>query len=74
MEQLLELLQGEAKLTPAQLAVMLGEREEDVVKAIQRLSLIHISFQQDGQRPHDCLHGGGHCQPTAVKHQGQPDQ
>ena len=33
MEQLLELLQGEAKLTPAQLAVMLGEREEDVVKA-----------------------------------------
>ena len=36
MEQLLELLQGEAKLTPAQLAVMLGEREEDVVKAIQR--------------------------------------
>ena len=36
MEQLLELVQGEAKLTPAQLAVMLGEREEDVVKAIQR--------------------------------------
>ena len=36
MEQLLELLQGEAKLTPAQLAVMLGEREEDVLKAIQR--------------------------------------
>ena len=36
MEQLLELLQGEAKLTPAQLAVMLGEREDDVVKAIQR--------------------------------------
>ena len=29
-------MQGEAKLTPAQLAVMLGEQEEDVVKAIQR--------------------------------------
>lgn len=34
MEQLLELIQDEAKLTPAQLAVMLGEKEEDVVKAI----------------------------------------
>ncbi len=34
MEQLLELLQDEAKLSPAQLAVILGEKEEDVVKAI----------------------------------------
>lgn len=36
MEQLLELLQDEAKLTPAQLAAMVGEKEEDVVKAIAR--------------------------------------
>lgn len=36
MEQVLELLQDEAKLTPAQLAAMLGEEEEAVVKAIAR--------------------------------------
>ena len=36
MEQLLELLQDQANLTPAQLAVMLGEKEEDVVKAIKK--------------------------------------
>lgn len=36
MEQLLELLQDEAKLAPAQLAAMVGEKEEDVVKAIAR--------------------------------------
>ena len=30
MEQVLELLQDNAKLTTAQLAVMLGEKEEDV--------------------------------------------
>ena len=36
MEQLLELLQDQANLTPAQLAVMLGEQEEDVVKAIKK--------------------------------------
>ncbi len=36
MEQLLELLQHEAKLSTAQLAVMLGEKEEDVVKAIKK--------------------------------------
>ena len=34
MEQLLELLQDEAKLTASQLATMLGESQEDVVKAI----------------------------------------
>ena len=33
MEQLLELLQEQATLTPAQLASMLGEQEEDVVKS-----------------------------------------
>lgn len=36
MEQLLELLQDEAKLSTAQLATMLGEREEDVKKAIAK--------------------------------------
>lgn len=36
MEQILELLENEAKLTPAQLAVMLGEKEENVVKAIRK--------------------------------------
>ena len=36
MEQLLELLQEQATLTPAQLASMLGEQEEDVVKAIKK--------------------------------------
>ena len=34
MEQILELLQDDAKLTPQQLAVMLGGDEEDVAKAI----------------------------------------
>jgi DNA-binding Lrp family transcriptional regulator len=41
MDQLLELLQNEAKLSPAQLAVMLGEKEEDVVKAIAK-------YEKDG--------------------------
>ncbi len=41
MEQLLELLQDEAKLTPAQLAAMLGEKEEDVARAIRR-------YEKDG--------------------------
>ncbi len=41
MEQLLELLQQEAKLSPAQLAAMLGEKEEDVVRAIRR-------YEKDG--------------------------
>ena len=36
MEQLLELLQEQATLTPAQLASMLGEQEEDVVTAIKK--------------------------------------
>ena len=36
MEQLLELLQDQANLTSAQLASMLGEKEEDVVKAIKK--------------------------------------
>lgn len=36
MEQLLELLQDEAKLSTAQLATMLGEREENVKKAIAK--------------------------------------
>ena len=36
MEQLLELLQEQATLIPAQLASMLGEQEEDVVKAIKK--------------------------------------
>ena len=35
MERLLKLLEEEADLAPAQLAVMLGEKEEDVVKAIR---------------------------------------
>lgn len=35
MDQLLELLQDDAKLTVSQLAVMLGEKEEDVKKAIE---------------------------------------
>jgi len=34
MEQILELLQENAKLSPAQLAAMLGEKEEAVAKAI----------------------------------------
>lgn len=41
MEQVLELLQDEAKLTPSQLAVMLGEKEEDVTQAIRR-------YEKDG--------------------------
>jgi len=41
MEQLLELLQDEAKLTPKQLAVMLGENEDDVKKAIAQ-------YERDG--------------------------
>ncbi len=41
MEQLLELLQDEAKLTAAQLAVMLDESEEDVKAAIAR-------YEKDG--------------------------
>lgn len=36
MEQLLDLLEQEAKLPPAQLAAMLGEKEEDVTAAIRR--------------------------------------
>lgn len=36
MEQLLEILQDQATLTTAQLAAMLGEKEEDVVKAIKK--------------------------------------
>lgn len=36
MEQILELLQDDAQLTPSQLAVMLGESEEAVAKAIAR--------------------------------------
>ena len=36
MEQILELLQDEAKLSANQLAVMLGETEENVRKAIAR--------------------------------------
>lgn len=41
MEQLLELLQDDAKLTDSQLAAMLGESEEDVKKAITR-------YEKDG--------------------------
>ena len=41
MEQLLELLQDDVKLTTAQLAVMLGEKEEDVAAAIKR-------YEKDG--------------------------
>ncbi len=41
MEQLLELLQDEAKLTPAQLAAILGEQEEDVVRAVKQ-------YEKDG--------------------------
>ena len=41
MEQLLELLQDDAKLTTAQLAVMLREKEEDVAAAIKR-------YEKDG--------------------------
>ncbi len=41
MEQLLELLQDEAKLSPSQLAAMLGEKEEDVVKVLQQ-------YEKDG--------------------------
>ncbi len=41
MEQLLELLQDEAKLTAKQLAVMLNEKEEDVAKAI-------AAYERDG--------------------------
>lgn len=41
MEQLLELLQDEAKLSAGQLAVMLGEKEEDVAKAIE-------SYEKEG--------------------------
>lgn len=40
-DRLLELLQEDAQLTPAQLAVMLGEKEEDVKKAI-------ATFEKDG--------------------------
>lgn len=36
MEQILELLQENAKLTPAQLAAMLGENEAEVVSAIEK--------------------------------------
>ena len=36
MEQILELLQDDAKLTSQQLAVMLNESEEDVAGAIAR--------------------------------------
>ena len=41
MEQVLELLQDNAKLTTAQLAVMLGEKEEDVAAAIKQ-------YEKDG--------------------------
>lgn len=41
MEQLLELLQNDAKLTTAQLAAMLGENEEEVIKAIRQ-------YEKDG--------------------------
>lgn len=41
MEQLLELLQDDAKLTPKQLAVMLGGDEENVKKAIAQ-------YERDG--------------------------
>ena len=36
-DRLLELLREDAQLTPAQLAVMLGEKEEDVRKTIAAL-------------------------------------
>ena len=36
MDRLLELLQDQANLTMSQLASMLGEREEDVAKAIKK--------------------------------------
>ena len=36
MEHLLEILQDQANLTTSQLAAMLGEKEEDVVKAIKK--------------------------------------
>ncbi len=36
MEQHLDLLEKEAKLPPAQLAAMLGEKEEDVTAAVRR--------------------------------------
>ena len=41
MEQLLELLQDNAQLTPAQLAVMVGKEEGEVKKAIAR-------YEKDG--------------------------
>ena len=41
MEQLLELLQDDAQLTPAQLAVMVGKEEGEVKKAIAR-------YEKDG--------------------------
>lgn len=41
MEQLFELLQNDAKLTAAQLAAMLGEREENVAKAVRQ-------YEKDG--------------------------
>lgn len=37
MEHLLEILQDQATLTTSQLAAMLGEKEEDVVKAIKSM-------------------------------------
>ncbi len=40
-EQLLELLQDNAQLSPAQLAAMLGEKEKDVVTALRR-------YEKDG--------------------------
>ena len=41
MEQILDLLAQDAKLSPAQLAVMLGEKEDDVAAAIRR-------YEKDG--------------------------
>lgn len=41
MEQLFELLQNDAKLTAAQLAAMLGEKEENVAKAVRQ-------YEKDG--------------------------
>lgn len=41
MEQILELLQDEAKLTPKQLSVMLAEDEENITKAIAQ-------YERDG--------------------------
>ncbi len=41
MERLLDLLQGDAQLSPSQLAAMLGETEESVIQAIRQ-------YEKDG--------------------------